>query len=337
METKALRLFLNGYGRVGRIFASLVQERHDDIVRRYGLDLQLGGIGARGGALIDVALDAPLPVDLATRPDFHAGLTGPAALLAAEADVLVEATPTDIRTGGPALADMRGALINGVHVVTLTKGPLVVAFRELVETARERGVMLKFSGATAAALPTADVAAYSMAGATLAGFTGVLNGTTNFILNRMAAGSDYASALREAQARGIAEADPALDVEGWDTAVKSLILANATMAAELELADVSVQGITTVTPADVAAAAAAGARLRLVGRATRSAAGSVTISVAPEALPLEDPLAGLSGTNKGITFVSDTMGAITVLGGGSDPQAAAAAALKDVINVGLCR
>ncbi|MGE5561673.1 MAG: homoserine dehydrogenase [Chloroflexota bacterium] len=337
MAGKQLRVFLNGCGRVGRIFARLARERRSEISRRYGLDICLAGIGVRSGSVIDLDADCPLPEDVAAMRPFHAGLVGTAALLAAEADVLVEATPTDLKTGGPGLANLRGALLNGVHVVTLTKGPLVVAFGELRATARERGVQLKYSGATAAALPTADVATYSLAGTTITGFTGVLNGTTNFILGRMAEGADYGAALREAQTRGIAEANPALDVEGWDTAVKSLILANAVMDADLNLSDVAVRGITGVTAADIAAAAAAGARLRLVGRAERRGDGHVAIAVAPEALPLSDPLASLCGTNKGITFMTDTMGAVTVLGGGSDPQAAAAAALKDVINIGRGR
>lgn len=334
---KVLRVFLNGYGRVGRILAELVHWRRAEIARRYGVEIRLAGIGSRHGALIDLPCDAPPPADLAADGRFRPGLIGPAAFLAAEADLLVEATPTDIRTGGAALANIRGALINGLHVVTLTKGPLVVAFPELMATARERGAMLKFSGATAAALPAADLAAYSLAGTTITGFAGVLNGTTNFILNRMAEGADYGAALREAQARGIAEADPTLDVEGYDTAVKALILANAVMDADLTLAEVAVTGITGIAPADVAAAAAAGGRLRLVGRADRGADGRVAIAVGPETLPLSDPLAGLTGTNKGITFWTDTMGAVTVLGGGSDPQAAAAAALKDIINVGSGR
>lgn len=334
---KVLRIFLNGYGRVGRILAALAHQRRAEIARRYGIAIWLVGIGSRQGAVIDLPGDAPPPADLSADGRFRPGLTGPAAFLAAEADLLVEATPTDIRTGGVALANIRGALINGLHVVTLAKGPLVVAFPELRATARARGAFLKFSGATAAALPTADLAAYSLAGTTITGFAGVLNGTTNFILNRMAEGADYGDALREAQARGIAEADPTLDVEGWDTAAKALILANAVMDAGLTLAEVAVTGITGLTPADVAASAAAGLRLRLVGRAERAADGRVTIAVAPERLPLSDPLAGLTGTNKGITFLTDTMGAITVLGGGSDPQAAAAAALKDIINVGLGR
>lgn len=341
MGMKRMRVFINGYGRVGRLLAGLIAERREELMRRLGLELILCGIGTRHGSLLKEAGSASLiafaPDELTARPGFHRDLVGTNALLAAEADVVVEATPTNIVTGGPALATIRGALLNGINVVTLTKGPLVVAFAELKQTAQTRGLALKFSGATAAALPTADIAAYSLAGTTVLGFAGVLNGTSNFILNQMAAGADYAVALAEAQARGIAEADPTLDVGGWDTAVKALILANATMDADLSLADAAVTGITGLTPRDIEQAAADGAHLRLVGRAKREDDGRVRLTVAPEALPLSDPLAILTGTNKGITFITDTMGAVTALGGGSDPLAAAAAALKDIINIGLGR
>ncbi|HET8627629.1 MAG TPA: hypothetical protein VFL91_09430 [Thermomicrobiales bacterium] len=201
------------------------------------------------------------------------------------------------------------------------------------DLARRSGARLRCGAAVAAALPTLDVAEVALAGARIAAFAGVLNGTTNFILDRMAAtGQPYEEALAEAQARGIAEPDPSLDVEGRDTAAKLVILANAIFDDELRFADVAVTGITGVTPSEVAAARAAGGALRLVGRC-RWEGGRAVATVRPERLAADDPLAHVGGAEKAIVYQTDTMDRVVVMGGKSDPRGAAAALLRDVINL----
>jgi homoserine dehydrogenase len=219
-----------------------------------------------------------------------------------------------------------------MHVVSLNKGPFVLAFWELSRRAAEKGVALKLSGATAAALPTVDIATYCLAGATISKILGILNGTSNYILTRMEAGLTFAEALREAQDMGIAERDPSLDVGGWDTANKLLILTNVALGTNLRLEDIEVQGITDITPQDVRAAREAGHVIKLLGQAERDESG-VRASVRPVTLPREHPLAAVTGTTKAVHFETDTMGSLTVIGGRSDPRAAAAAALKDIINL----
>jgi homoserine dehydrogenase len=177
------------------------------------------------------------------------------------------------------------------------------------------------------------VAQVCLAGAEIQAIEGVLNGTSNFILTRMRAGQPYAEALAEAQRLGIAEPDPTLDVEGYDTANKLALIATVCMDADLAPEDIGRTGITGVEAAAVRAAAVEGRVYRLVGRADRGPDGRVRAVVAPEALPADHPLAGVDGAEKAITYTTDTMHRVTVMGGKSDPRGAAAALLKDILNI----
>jgi homoserine dehydrogenase len=217
-------------------------------------------------------------------------------------------------------------------VAAASKGALVLRFRELDALARANGVRLKYSGATAAALPTLDVGRVSLAGASVSRIEGILTGVTNHILTRMEDGIPFAAALDEAQDLGIAEPDPSLDVDGWDTACKILLISNAVAGTGFGLADVRREGIRNVTPEDVRRARLEGKAIKLLGRFVQEG-GESRIEVAVSAVDRTHPLYGVSGTNKAITYFTDTMGAITVAGGKSDPRGTAAALLKDIVNI----
>jgi homoserine dehydrogenase len=340
------RVLLSGFGWVGRHFVGLVAERGRELSARYGVDLAIGGaIDSRGGAVAPDGEGLPLDAlaaysdNLSAFPEWgRPGFTTLQALAGGEWTVLVEATPSDVITGGAAQGHIERALLQGVDVVTATKGPLVLNFAGLRNLAREHGARLKFGAAVAAALPTVDVAEVALAGTRIEEFAGILNGTTNFILGRMAeSGCTYLQALTEAQVRGIAEPDPALDVTGRDTATKLVILANAIFGGadydlSLRLEDVRVTGITSVTPRQVAAARGAGGALKLVGRCRRDARG-IHATVRPERLKADDLLSRVAGAEKGIVFRTDTMDRLFVLGGKSDPRGGAAALLRDVLNL----
>ena len=336
------RVVVCGFGRVGREFARLVHEKSERMRAAYGLDPSIVGVGELNGSLhCPGGLDPAATADaferdggFAGHPHLVADWRGLDLARAASADVLIETTPTDIRTGEPALSHIREALGRGIHVVSANKGPFIRAYRELTALAREKNLKLKISAAAAAALPTIDVAETCLAGAEILKVEGVLNGTTNFILSRMRTnGQSYEEALVEAQALGIAETDPTLDVEGFDTANKLALITNVCMGADLTPEDVERTGIAGVSLDEVQGASAEGKIMRLVGAAKRDEAGRVTARVAPALLPPEHPLAGVEGAEKGITYTSDTMDRVTVVGGKSDPRGAAAALLKDLINI----
>jgi homoserine dehydrogenase len=337
-----VRIVICGLGRVGQAFVDLLMQKGKDLQKRYDLNLRVVAAVDIGGAAVSPA-GLPLEDLLAhlkkggkveEMPGFgQKGYSGKDALSSIPAELLVETTPTNIKDGEPGMTHLRTALVHGKHVVTAAKGPLVLRYRELKDLADKSRVKLMISAATAAALPTLDVGLSCLAGTEVLNAEGILNGTTNYILTRMyEEGTPYKDALAEAQKMGVAEPDPSLDVEGRDTANKILLIANEVMQAGLSLQDIPVEGITRVTPEDIRKARKEGKVVKLIGRAEKRD-GKVAASVAPMALPLEHPLASVRGTEKAISYLTDTMDRVTVSGGKSNPVGAAAALLKDIIRI----
>jgi homoserine dehydrogenase len=327
---------------VGREFVRVLATRQKKLEAEFALDVRLAAVlGRDGGVCSPGGLDIPRIANLARGSDglrglsglWQDGLTGSAGITSVKADVLVEATPTNVVTAEPGISNFRAAMDGGMDIVTFNKGPLVKAYRLLKRMSEEKGLVIKASGATAAALPTLDIGQYCLAGDTILQFEGILNGTTNYILTRMSEENiAYTQALSEAIAAGIAETNPGQDVEGWDTASKAVILANMLMDTESDINDVRVQGIQGVTVDDIRLASSRGEVIKLIGQVVRDENG-VTITVGPKALPLSHPLSGVKGRNKGIRFISRGMGEITVTGGRSDLTGTAHAGLKDIINL----
>ncbi|MPZ13067.1 MAG: homoserine dehydrogenase [Chloroflexi bacterium] len=344
-----VRILLVGFGRVGQAFARLLHEKHAQVANQFGLDLQLAGIASsratwtpgRGKATLTAVLSHMQEGQgLDTLPGVTAGWDGARAIQSLAADILVEATVGGLADGEPCATHLRLALAQGWHAAVASKGALVRQYRELRELARRSNARLRFGAATAAALPTVDFAEFCLAGGSITRIEGILNGTCNFILTEMAHGRlTFEEALQAARARGIAEPDSRLDVEGLDTAAKLVLIANALWDADLRLDDVRVSSITGLRPADMIEAARAGGSLKLLGALWwEKAAGAgepprLHASVAPSALPPDHPLARVDGAEKGAVFETDTFGRLAIAGGASSPRGAAAALLRDVIHL----
>jgi homoserine dehydrogenase len=267
----------------------------------------------------------------------QAGLSGADFVMASGADVLIEAGPSDFRSGEPGLAYFRTALSAGQDCIVISKGALVHSGRQLRELAQASGAMLKLSGAAAAALPTLDLLDHSLAGCKVLAIEGILNATTNYLLGAMSTqGLGFDAALREAQAGGFAEADPRNDTQGWDTACKLLLLANFGLGADLTMDYLVVEGIQSVTAERIEAWRATGLVPKLVGSLT-CADGAIRASVGIKTYPLSDPFAHVSGKNKAIRISSDAMGETLAIGCGVEPIATAAAALKDLEHILMAR
>jgi homoserine dehydrogenase len=335
---KRVDVVLTGFGNVGRAFAKLLTEKSDAIAKRYALALKLRAIFRSAGGFIPGSASAvSRVVSGELTPEREASLWDPGvkparALRRGPGGVLVECASSDIGTGEPGLGLVRLAMARGWHVVIADKGPLVARFKDLRETAARKGLALGCSAAAGAALPALDVGLRSLAGTEITAVEGIMNGTTNYILTRMGQRVSFDQALREAQARGIAEPDPSRDVHGWDTAVKLLLVANAAMGLDLRLGDMKVEPITGVSDRAVRSARRRGHSLKLLGRISRHR-GGYRAEVRVRAIGPSHPLFGVNGTDKGVTFATDAMGSVTVTGGKSDPRGAAAALLKDIINI----
>lgn len=336
-----VRLALAGVGNVGQSFLELLRDKGDLVRDRYGLDLRLILAADRSGAAVDPAgLDpAGLLVlkhtghGVATGQGGRPGATAAEALTAVEADVLLEATLTDLHTGQPGLDLMCIAFEHGMHVVSANKGPLVLAYRELTGRAAQAGRQLRFSGAVCAGLPTINIGRRDLVAAQIDRVEGIFNSTTNYILESMSANAAYETALAEAQRMGFAEADPSLDVQGWDTANKLVIIANSVLNYPARLDEVEVTGMTLVTPGALQAAQAGGRKIKLLATALRRPDGSYRLRVAPTPLPIDHFLAQTSGWEMGIVYYTDIYGVLSAKVDERGPLPTGSAMLRDVIDI----
>jgi homoserine dehydrogenase len=226
---------------------------------------------------------------------------------------------------------VRAALRRGLHVVTANKGPVAHAGAALRRLAARRGVAFRHEGTVLDGTPVFNLAERCLPGARVLAFRGVLNATTTRILAGMEAGATFAAALADAQAAGVAEADPSNDVEGWDAAVKGCVLASALLGATVRPAEVARRGIGGVGPAELAAARAGGRALRLVVRGWREGR-RVRVSVAPEALPLDDLLVS-RGADGVLVLTTDLMGEVGLWEGRGGVDQTAYAIHADLVAV----
>jgi homoserine dehydrogenase len=332
----AVRYAILGFGNVGTALAAHVAERRELLAANYGLEFRLVAVTDSTALVADPdGLDA---LALAAWKESKRRLgewPGARSLpspdeLAAAADCVVECLPTNLDTGEPGLTWARAALRRGADVVFADKGPLAVALPELEAEAASLGRFVGVSGTTGGALPTLTLGRHELVGTTVREIAGVLNGTTNLMLTRMREGLTFDDALAEAQRLGIAEPDPRYDVEGWDTAVKILIITRALLDPGARLDRVDRRGIDAVPQEMLAEAAASRGRVRLVGRSRRTDAGAA-ISVAPEIVGPDDPFFLLEGKKKAVRFLSDDFGDLCVIGGASGRRDVAAAMLKDMV------
>jgi homoserine dehydrogenase len=233
------------------------------------------------------------------------------------ADIIAELTYTDIQTAEPATSHIKKALQTGKHVVTSNKGPAALFYDELKKSAGENNVYFRIEGTVMSGTPVFNLFEYGFAGNTIKEIKGILNGTTNFILSKMEEeGMDYEDALKLAQELGYAEADPTADVEGFDALAKIVILSNVLLGGNIRPSDAKREGITSISKEKILEAKKEGCRYKLIA-STRKENGRIEASVAPQKLPLSDPLSGIMGANNALTFDLDLLGKVTIQGPGA--------------------
>ena len=311
------RILIAGHGSVGKAFHELVQETNVGkvvgVVRRAGSWLDENGV-APGGTL------------LAKRQ--HVGVVE--AIDKIRPDVFVELTPSNLQTGEPGAGHIRAALERGIPVVTANKGPLLRHFQALTALAREKKTPFRFEGTVGGSIPVMNLHEFCLPGNPVTRVDGILNGTSNYILTRMAEeGLGFDEALKEAQELGYAEADPTADVGGHDAAAKLCILANAVLGVPVQFEDVARNGIQSISAAAIRLAEREGYAIRLIASvdgATKKA------SVAPRLVPHTSTL-NVRGTLNVVRFTTKHAGAFTISGKGAGGKETATAVLSDVLHV----
>ena len=335
------KLALIGFGNVGQGFAEILRDRHQWLLERFGVRFTIVGVAdALQGSLHDPAgLNAGDLLDAVRSPASLGGLEAPdrgwdGARMAEDsrADVVVELSYTDLETGEPATSHIRTALEAGKHVVTTNKGPVALHYAELEELAAERGLCIGVEGTVMSGTPALLVGLNLLRAAGIRRIQGILNGTCNYILTRMEDGCSYDEARTEAQERGFAEADPTGDVEGFDAAGKAVILGNLLMAGSLSLSVVERTGISGLSSDDIQAAAGAGERWKLIGTLEREEE-RVRAIVRPERVPLSHPLASVGGATNAITYTTEVLGDVTLVGPGAGRLETGYAVLTDLLEI----
>jgi homoserine dehydrogenase len=330
-----------GFGTVGRGLADLLLEKRELLRRDHGIEWRVVAISdiKAGSVMDDQGVDlkealrlADSRVNLETMQARKKGLTALETIRESSANAIVEVTWTNITDGEPGYSHMKSALSSGKHVITTNKGPLALHYRELVDLARTNSVALKFKGTVLSGTPVFNLFDGALAACTVSSMRGILNGTTNFILSEMEKGREYADVLKQAQGMGYAEADPTMDVEGWDAAAKLAILANYFFGIDAKPSTVKRKGITGISINDIGDAREKNERIKLIASASRLD-GGVELEVSPMHLPVANPLANIAGVTNALTFSTDCLGDVTIVGPGAGRRATGYSLLTDMISI----
>jgi len=313
-------LALVGFGNVARALARLLERKHGILKDQYGITFAFTGIatGSHGLAVDAQGLDIQQALGLVESGKSVSLLSNfqvqdaLAVIRNSQADVMFENTPVNNATGQPALDHVRAALELGMHVCTANKGTVVHGYRELSALAKSKGRKFLFESTVLGGSPVFSVFREALPAAELLSFQGILNSTTNIILSRMERGETFDEAVAYCQSIGVAEADPANDVDGWDAAIKVAALVTVLMDIPLKPQDVDRTGIRGITPAMIAQAKAGGKRYKLVCEGRREG-GTVTARVGPRLVPASSPLFGMEDSTSGVTFRTDVLGDYSII------------------------
>ncbi len=317
---KPLRLGVAGLGTVGTGLVSLLNKNGAAIAARCGRRIEIAGVSAR-------SRNKDRGVDLKNAAWFR----DPIELAQSDTiDVFVELMGGE---GGPALQSVEVALSSGKHVVTANKALLARHGVALAALAEKKDVALNFEAAVAGGIPIVKALRESLLGNSIARVYGILNGTSNYILTRMQReGLPFGEVLREAQALGYAEADPAFDVDGQDAGHKLALLAGLAFGVQPNFDAIFLEGIRNITPADFEAAGELGYRIKLLAVAVKTETG-IEARVSPTMIPKTSALAGVDGALNCVAVEGDYAGVIILAGPGAGSRATASSVASDIIDI----
>jgi homoserine dehydrogenase len=333
------KIAIIGFGNVSQGLIRILASKKEILKEKYKFEFQLMAISdpAKGSVYDENGLDLAKIIDLLDKTgnirEYPAGIKDFDSLRTikeTDTNLIIETTPTNVKTGEPGLTHMKTALQSKKFVVTTNKGPIALAYPELKKLAEENGVYIRFEGTVLSGTPSLNLALEALAGCSISKVQGIVNGTTNFILTKMEEGKGYEDALKEAQELGYAETEPTADVEGWDAAVKAVIMANVVMGGNITIGDVQRKGITEIALEDVRKAKENNKRIKLIAEVTKEG-DKIKVSVAPKEIPIIHPLANVSGAINALTFTTDHLGDITIIGPGAGRVETGQALLTDIL------
>jgi len=329
-----LRIILCGFGVVGQSLVKLFDSRSEDLYAKYGLKPRIVGVfDSKGSAVSSSGLELRKLVEVKKKfgtvknyAETKNSWSGIEMLENIEADVLIETTASNYKDAEPGMSHIITAMKKGMHVISVNKGPLALAFPSLMELATYNQVVFKFSGTVGGGTPILDYAKNSLSGERITSFAGILNGTTNYILSNMTTGLSFEEALKDAKNKGYVEADESLDLDGLDAAAKLVILANWIMGMKVTLPDIDCTGIRKVTTDDIKKAAKSNCSIKLISSCNKK------LIVEPKEISNNDPLC-VNGTLNAIAFTSEHSGTQTIIGKGAGGTETASSILRDLLDI----
>lgn len=319
---------------MGQSLVKLFDSRAEDLYAKYGLKPRVVGVfDSKGSAVDQSGLDFNKLVEVKKKfgtvknyASTKNSMSGIDMLKNVDADVLIETTASNYKDAEPGMTHITMAMKKGMHVISVNKGPLALAFPSLLELATYNHVMFKFSGTVGGGTPILDYAKNSLKGERITSFAGILNGTTNYILTNMATGLSFNAALKDAKDKGYVEADESLDLDGLDAAAKLVILANWVMNMKVTLPDINCTGIRNVTVGDIKNAAKNNCAIKLIASCNKE------LVVEPKEISNNDPLC-VNGTLNAIAFTSEHSGTQTIIGKGAGGMETASSILRDLLDI----
>ncbi len=329
-----MRIVLCGFGVVAQSLVKLFESRSEDLYGKYGFKPRVVGVFDSKGSAVDqsgLKLDRLYNVKkefgtVKNYSDTKNSLSGVQILNEVKADVLIETTASNYKDAEPGMTHITTAMRKGIHVITVNKGPLALAFPSLMELATYNRILFKFSGTVGGGTPILNYAKNSLRGERITSFAGILNGTTNYILSNMTAGLSFKKALADAKDRGYVEADEALDLDGLDAAAKLVILANWVMGMKVTMPDIVCTGIRDVNTRDVKRATKKNCSVKLVAVCNKE------LTVSTKEISNDDPLC-VNGTLNAIAFTSEHSGTQTIIGKGAGGMETASSILRDLLDI----
>jgi|TARA_B100001750_G_scaffold40113_1_gene29094 homoserine dehydrogenase len=328
-----MRIILCGFGVVAQSFTSLLVSRSNELYSKYGLKPRIVGVFDSKGSAYDSAglnlkklLDAKKKSGSVKAYKTKSQVSGIEMIKTFDADVVIETTASNYKDAEPGMSHIITAMKQKMHVISVNKGPLALAFPSLMELAEFNQVLLRFSGTVGGGTPILDYAKNSLLGEKIISFQGILNGTTNYILSNMADGMSFDEALSDAKQKGYVEADESLDLDGLDAGAKLVILANWIMGMKVTMPDITRKGIRDVNTDDIKKAQKNFSSIKLI------ASCDDTLTVSPIEVKNDDPLC-VNGTLNAIAFTSKHSGTQTIIGRGAGGIETASSIIRDLIDI----
>lgn len=340
-KMRELRIAMLGFGNAGQAFAGLILDKREAIIADYHCDVKVVAIatGSRGSLVNEAGIDlAKACCDMETLQRFDpesADFSGMVSMDIAneiEYDVLIELTPLAIFSGQPAIDHIKAAFARKKHAITANKGPIAWAFEELRKMAGEQGVRFYYETTVMDGTPVFNLVDETLRLCKVTEVNGILNSTTNFILEELAKGKDYDAVILEGKERGFVEADPSMDVEGWDAAAKTTALLNVLMGANITPYQIQRKGIEDITIEQIRDAEARGKVIKLLCRGTIEN-GKVIGRVAPEEIDKTELLATITGTSSVVSIATDLMRTVSIVEHDPGIEQTGYGVLSDLIRV----